>query len=252
LTTKKQEKRAAIFDFDGTLVESHPRRNVAHAQVSEALLKYLSNQGYKVNQESMLELISKLEKEMNERHIYDRDVWWKEAVTQYFGKEIELSESTLTELTVIYWQTVSEESKLFPGVKELLDSLWGKGIKLGLMSDTDGLEGMKAQRIEDAGLVKLFNAIIIPGEDTPETKPSTQPFIKICELLRVSPKNCVHIGDNPKVDISGAKELGMKTIILIPDKAHFQEKTLIPDYLIELKDIKKLEELIPKLLEEER
>jgi len=191
-----------------------------------------------------------MEIEMNEKHIYDRNIWWKEAVKRYFSKDISISESTLTELTTLYWQTVSDESKVFPGAKYLLISLKQKGIQLGLMSDTDGLDGMKAQRIEDAGLVDYFDAIIIPGEDTKETKPSTQPFIKICEILGVAPENSIHIGDNPQVDISGARELGMKTIILTPDKSEFKEKILIPDYIIELKDIKTLEELIPELLKE--
>ena len=245
---KQNHRYAAIFDFDGTLVESHPRRNVAHAKVCEFLLKYLNRQG-SLHREVLLNLIEQMELEMNEKHIYDRDIWWKEAVKRYFSKDISISESTLKELTAIYWQAVSDESKVFPGSKDLLISLRQKGIQLGLMSDTDGLDGMKAQRIEDSGLEGFFDAILVPGEDTKETKPSTQPFIKLCELLGVAPKNCVHVGDNPKVDILGAKELGMKTIILTPDKTCFKEKTLVPDFLIEIKDIKKLEKLIPDLLE---
>ena len=248
MTTKKQEKRATIFDFDGTLVESHPRRNVAHSKVCEFFSKYLTNQRYKVNQQLMLKLISAMEKEMNAKHIYDRNSWWREVLKRYFDKEVPILQSVLNEATVIYWEAVKDESEVFPGIKELLRSLKQKRILLGLISDTDGLKGMKAKRITDSGLRDFFDQILVPGEDTPETKPSTQPFIKMCELLGVSPKNCVHVGDNPKTDISGAKELGMKTIILTPDKTQFKEKTLIPDYLIELKDIKKLEELIPELL----
>jgi len=245
---EKGKRVAAIFDFDGTLVESHPRRNVAHLKVCEFLLQRLNVVQGSIKKEILLNLISQMEIEMNEKHIYDRNIWWKEAVKRYFSKDITISESSLKELTTIYWQTVSDESKVFPGAKDLLISLRQTGIQLGLMSDTDGLDGMKAQRIEDAGLVSFFDAILVPGEDTKETKPATQPFIKICELLGVAPEKCVHVGDNPKVDILGAKELGMKTIILTPDKTRFKEKTLVPDYLIELKDIKKLEELIPELL----
>ena len=244
---KKIKRFAAIFDFDGTLVESHPRRNVAHAKVCEVLLKHLNSKG-SIIREVLSNLISQMEIEMNQKHIYDRDIWWKEAVKRYFSKDISISESTLKELTAIYWQTVSEESKVFPGAKDLLISLRQKGFQLGLMSDTDGLDGMKAQRIEDAGLVSFFDAILVPGEDTKETKPNTQPFIKMCELLGVAPENAIHVGDNPKTDILGAKELGMKTIILTPDKTRFKEKTLVPDLLIEIKDIKKLEKLIPELL----
>lgn len=246
---RKQDQRfAAIFDFDGTLVESHPRRNVAHSKVCEVLLKHLNSKG-SIIREVLSNLISQMEIEMNQKHIYDRDIWWKDAVKRYFSKDISISESTLLELTNIYWQTVIDESLVFPGVEHLLQSLKQKQILLGIISDTDGLKGMKAKRITESGLREFFDQILVPGEDTPETKPSKQPFVKICELLGVAPENCVHIGDNPKTDISGARELGMKTIILIPDKKRFKEKTLVPDLLIEIKDIKKLEKLIPELLE---
>ncbi|MHA2062536.1 MAG: HAD family hydrolase [Candidatus Sifarchaeia archaeon] len=244
---EKGKRVAAIFDFDGTLVESHPQRSVAHLKVCESLLKHLNLQG-SIKKEVLLNLISQMEIEMNEKHFYDRNIWWKEAVKRYFSKDISMSESTLTELTTLYWQTVSDESKVFPKAEDLLISLREKGIQLGLMSDTDGLKNMKAKRITESGLREYFDQILVPGEDTHETKPSTQPFIKICEKLGVAPQNAVHVGDNPQVDISGARELGMKTIILTPDKTRFKEKILIPDYLIELKDIKKLEDLIPELL----
>ena len=74
---RKQDQRfAAIFDFDGTLVESHPRRNVAHSKVCEVLLKHLNSKG-SIIREVLSNLISQMEIEMNQKKIYNRDIYWK-------------------------------------------------------------------------------------------------------------------------------------------------------------------------------
>jgi len=149
----------------------------------------------------------------------------------------------------IYWETVKNKSLVYPEVRGVLHSLRQKGIILGLISDTDGLEGMKLRRITESGLQEFFDAIVIAGEDTREVKPSTQPFIRICELVEVPHEHCVFIADNPEIDVLGPKELGMKTIIIIEDDmTHFQDKTSCPDYFLNRRNLKKLEELIPQLL----
>jgi putative hydrolase of the HAD superfamily len=33
----------------------------------------------------------------------------------------------------------------------------------------------------------------------------------MCNLLKIEPKDCLFVGDNPSRDIKGAKEVGMKT-----------------------------------------
>ena len=250
MTKRKQKEGAAIFDFDGTLIDSFTPRNFAHVKVCEFLLRYIRDKGYKTNKKLMLELISKIEKEMNEKKIYNRNFWWREVLKRYLGKVIQISLSVLTEASFNYWETVKNKSLVYPEVKDVLHSLKQKGIILGLISDTDGLNGMKLRRITESGLQEFFDAIVIAGEDTSEVKPSTQPFIRICELLEVIPENCVFVGDNPEVDILGPKELGMKTIIIGDNLTHFQRKTLCLDYFLERGKLEKLEELISKILRE--
>ena len=59
-----------------------------------------------------------------------------------------------------------------------------------------------------------------------ETKPDKHPFIRICGLLKVAPASCLYVGDNPAVDVAGAEQIGMKTILIRNSTANFQETTI--------------------------
>jgi putative hydrolase of the HAD superfamily len=185
---------------------------------------------------------------MNEKKVYDRNFWWKEVLKKYLGKVIRISPSVLREATYIYWETVRNKSIVYQGIKNMLNSLKHKGFALGLISDTDGLEGMKSRRIGESGLREFFDAIVIAGEDTREVKPSTQPFLRISQLLEIPLEHCVFVGDNPEVDVSGPKQLGMKTIIIGDEMPQPTEKTSRPDYFIRREDLGELGEIIPRML----
>jgi len=246
---EKVKKVAVIFDFDGTLVDSFTPRKFAHAKVGEFLAKYLQEQGYEANKKILMDLIAQIEKEMNEKKIYDRNFWWKEVLKRYTGKNnIRIPSSILEEASLSYWETVKNRSSIYSGVEDVLSSLRQKGIALGLLSDTDGLNGMKLKRIKKTGLQRFFDVIVVAGEDTKEVKPSTEPFIKVCRLLDVSPKNCVFVGDNPQVDIIGPKKLGMKTVLIGEDDISSKEELIFPDYFIKRERFIEIKKLIPKIL----
>jgi putative hydrolase of the HAD superfamily len=242
------ESGAIIFDFDGTLIDSYTQRKFAHLEVCKFLSNYINKRELEFDQKMMLELISKIEIEMSDGREWDRNVWWKEVLKRCLGRNIQIPSAILTDVSLIYWNTIKEKSFVYPGIKDLLRVLKQRGVLLGLLSDTDGLKGMKSKRIADSGLSEFFDAILIAGEDTKEVKPHKQPFIKIAKLLRVPLEKCIFVGDNPKTDVIGAKELGMKTIIVEDNLSHFGESTIYPDFFIKRENIGKLEELIVKLL----
>jgi putative hydrolase of the HAD superfamily len=248
MTKGKKGERASIFDFDGTLIDSFTPRTLAHGEVCEFLVRYMRNEGYEPKRRLMLELISRAEKEMNEKKVYDRNFWWKEVLKKYLGKVIRISPLVFREATYIYWETVRNKSLVYPGVENVLNSLKHKGLALGLISDTDGLEGMKSRRIGESGLREFFDAIVVAGEDIQAVKPSTKPFLRMCELLEIRPEDCVFVGDNPEVDVSGPKQLGMKTIIIGGEIPQPTEKTSRPDSFIRREDLGELGEIIPRML----
>ncbi len=249
MTGRRAKAGAALFDFDGTLIDSFSPRKKAHRAVGAFLTAYLCNQGCDLKREVLLESISRLEGEMNERRIYDRSLWWDEVLREYLDEAVRIPPSLLAGASSIYWETVRRNSRVYQGIDNMLRSLRQRGVVMGLISDTDGLDGMKLVRIEESRLREFFDAIVVAGEDTKEVKPSTQPFTRVCELLHVVPEQCVFVGDNPEVDVIGPRKLGMKTIIIGAEKPQSGEGVSRPDFFIRRENVKELEDLIQQLLE---
>jgi putative hydrolase of the HAD superfamily len=237
---------AAIFDFDGTLVDSYTPRKNTHKKVAAFLVKPLGIQDSPAHRRTMFQIISKIDVEMHQNKIYDRNLWWKEAATHYFGKATEISESMLTQASTLYWESIMKKSAVYPGVKSTLRILKRRGIKLALVSDTDGLKGMKTERIEASGLRKFFDATLVSGEETIEVKPHSEPFALISERLGIPAERCVSVGDNPETDVDGGLKLGMK-VVIIRSKETRNVKDPQPYYLV---DRRRLTNLIIRLLEE--
>lgn len=204
----------AVFDFDGTLVDSFTPRKNAHKKVSVFLLDRIGRHSSETDVKRMYEIVSKIETEMNLNKVYDRDGWWPKVMKRYADKPIDLPESTIAEASALYWESIKKRTTVYHGVPSMLDALKHKNIKLGIISDTDGLKGMKMGRIEASGLAKLFDAIVVAGEDTVNVKPDPEPYTLIAEKMEVSPESCISIGDNPSTDVDGALRTRMRAVII--------------------------------------
>ena len=238
-----------IFDFDGTLMDSFACRKLAYIQVVNILADYGKDQGCKINREAMVALISDIDREMSAKLIYDREVWFSEAVKKCCTTAFKMPRRVLSEAVLSYWNSIVKHSLPYPGAVDLLVSLKMKNMHLGMLSDTDGLKGMKYQRLCLSGLVGFFDAIVVSGEDTKETKPHKHAFIKICDLLKIAPTSCVYVGDNPQVDVAGANQIGMKTILIRNSTTNFHETKFKPDCILGRERFSELELLICKLLQ---
>ena len=241
-------KVAVIFDFDGTLVDSYTHRGSAHLVVRDLLLDYVAQKGYESRRAKMLRLISGVEEEMTLKREYNRTVWFLEVLRRYTGEKGKFSSKVPAKATLAYWNSIVVNSFLYPRVEEILSSLKKNGLLVGLLSDTDGLKGMKTKRITRSGLGKFFDAVVIAGEDTREVKPQKQPFSKISKLLGVSTKDCVYVGDDPNVDVAGAKELAMKTVIIRNPRASFHRILTLPDYILKRERFGEIEGLIGQFI----
>ncbi|MBN2378662.1 HAD family hydrolase [candidate division WOR-3 bacterium] len=210
--------KAAIFDFDGTLADSFTPRKLAHTEVASYLINYLRSWGHDPGPERALWAIQRLETEMNARRVFDRNQWWEILVKTY--RSTPFKEEVLEHATRLYWDTIRDNSAVYKGVPEMLAQLTDRGILLGLLTDTDGLPGSKQKRIEASGLTDYFASVVIAGEDTNLTKPSTEPFEKACAELDVEPDNCVYVCDDSETDLPGAETLGMQTLLMIEVLKH--------------------------------
>jgi putative hydrolase of the HAD superfamily len=98
----------------------------------------------------------------------------------------------------------------FPDAIDLLTTL-AQSYKIGLVSD--GYLEVQQRKWLALGLDTFFDAVVFSDKLGRENwKPSTAPFKLVLEQLNISPEFSVYIGDNPRKDFFGARQLGMYTI----------------------------------------
>jgi putative hydrolase of the HAD superfamily len=95
----------------------------------------------------------------------------------------------------------------YPYVKECLYAMKEGGLKLAVLSDFPlggKLGGLRLSGIWDAELC---------SEEIGALKPHLLPFLRLAERLDLPPERILYVGNNPKYDIAGAKNAGMKTAL---------------------------------------
>ena len=229
--------KAVLFDLDETLIDSIQGHVGAHAEICRILKEFLKEKKIFVDEKGLLAQVSKLDDEMNRQFRYDRDEWWPELLKRMM-MEVELPQDLIKELTRSYWLAYASSAKPYPDTLPTLQYLRNKGYLLGLLSDTDRVPGMKRYRIDIQPFRDLFHITLVSGEETKETKPSSEPFLVASEKLGVKPEECIFVGDKPFADVEGARKAGMMTVLVyrrdwgVEVKANFTVRSLS-----ELKDI---------------
>jgi len=209
----KRDFKAVLFDLDETLTDSSDGLEAAHRAVTERLHNYLRQHGVEVNETTLRSKLNTLEDKMNIETKYDRDKWWPELLPA-FGLKQKLPRQIAEELTQLYWTNYSNADYPYADAESTLSYLKQKGYKLGLITDTDGKPGIKNRRLARFDFIRLFDVVVISGEDTLRTKPSPEPFLFAASELGLPASKCIFVGDKPFTDIKGAKAAGMRTVLV--------------------------------------
>ncbi|MDR2868512.1 MAG: HAD family phosphatase [Bacteroidales bacterium] len=98
------------------------------------------------------------------------------------------------------------------GVENLFDSLTQSNIKIAVFSDYSAV----AERMSAVGLnCQNKNIALFSAEEFGALKPAPRPFLEIAKQWQVNPKKTLVIGDRTDTDGIGAKNAGMKFLLLI-------------------------------------
>ena len=211
LNTKHQTRvtmiKAVIFDFGQTLVNS---ANGFRTAEKEAQDKLFANLGLTVR-EDFLTIYRRLRKEFHDCSNFSRYSLWQEVFYYYC---VAVESNLLVRWETEYWETVKKNTTLFPEVNNVLSSL-GTRYEIALITNTQGQKASGGHRISlYPQLEKFFQAIIVAGEGGLPAKPSPEPFKKCLDSLGISAAQAVYIGDDWRIDICGARDVGMHTIWL--------------------------------------
>lgn len=102
--------------------------------------------------------------------------------------------------------------------------------RLGIL--TNGLPAMQARKVAALGLAPLVDAVIYACEHGSGCgKPDAAPFRAALTTLGVSPRHAVFVGDNPWNDIAGARQSGLRAI-LVTRRGEPEDAGVRPDRIV--------------------
>lgn len=179
--------RAVLFDFDGTLADTAP-------DLAAAVNRMRLEQGREPLPIERLRPFA--------------SAGARGLVHAGFGVKPEDAEYAALRETFLeyYAERVCEETKLFPGIAELLGELRARAIAWGIVTN-------KATRFTEriVSLLKLEPDCVACGDTTPHLKPHPAPLLHAAQQLKLAPENCVYLGDDLR-DMKAAHAAGMRPI----------------------------------------
>jgi pyrophosphatase PpaX len=199
--------RAALFDFDGTLVDTTDLiyQSMRHA-AGEVLGREISREVLMAN------------------------------VGQALPRQMELLSAEHAEALLDSYRLHNEENhdaliKEFPGVEESLARLRSAGVRVAVVTSKRRFSVDMALKTFP-GLGKVVDQWVTM-EDTTEHKPRPEPLLKGLELLgNVPRKQAAYVGDSP-FDVAAAKAAGVRSVAV--SWGAFSEDALRaaePDHLV--------------------
>ena len=209
--TTRHEKRAALWDVDGTLIDSREYHWLSWRGA-------LAEEGFNVTPEQFADSFGRRNDEILRGYF---PAYSSEEITRV-GEAKE----------VAYRRLVRERGiGLLPGVRRWLDRLRGEGWRQAVASSAPraNLEVI----VEALGLDGYF-AAIAAAEDVTEGKPDPQVFLVAAARLGVEPSSCVVVEDAP-AGTEAARRAGMRCVGVLSSRGEL-EADLVVRTLEELPD----------------
>lgn len=206
--------KAVIFDMDGVIVDSEP----IHFKSDILTMRHY---GKHITEEELSYYIG----------ISNPDMW--KDLREKFALEVSVEE--LLETQFAYKKQLIGDKKLEPinGIKDLLDELKSRGIRIGLASSSsrEFIELM----LSNLGIDEYFE-VVISGEEVQRGKPFPDIFIKAAQGLGVDPLDCLVIEDSGH-GVKAAKSAGMKCIGFVSPNSGDQDLSLADEIVHSIEEI---------------
>jgi len=98
-----------------------------------------------------------------------------------------------------------------------LVEMGARGLRLAVISNTMRTPGRVLRRIfEGAGILAPFSVLTF-SDECGIRKPDPEIFLRTLRQIGVEPEAAVHVGDDPVLDVEGARDAGMRVIQVAPE-----------------------------------
>ncbi len=207
-----------LWDYDKnaqeTLTELYAQLNVSDSVPLKKFIKVY----YEVNEKMWVKY--------NNKQI-NRDYIKEYRFVEVFRK-VGIDESYAEDSSNYFMNNCSRKPHLIEYAKITLDYLVKK-YKLHII--TNGFNDVQPVKLSSSGIQDYFE-VIVTSETSQARKPEPEIFEDALKKASASKIESVMIGDNPKTDVHGARDFGIKTILFDPSG----RKRSMADYSIQSLD----------------
>ncbi len=185
--------KAVIFDLDGTLIHTAPdlvqavnlmRRDMDMPELANDLvMTWIGNGAVRLVKRALTES------------------WDAEPDADLFARGHALFHDH-------YLRGVSEHSEPYPDVREALNELRARGLRMACVTNKPVV--FTEPLLEELELDQFFDSVL-SGDSLAEKKPHPLPLQHVCELFRVAAEDAIVVGDSAN-DIKAAKAAGLRVI----------------------------------------
>lgn len=218
MDTGEHPIRAVTFDLWETLLFESDGASQRRADArSRNLAMALNNLDVQVSVEQVSEAISKTVSSLLALWDENRDMGCVEQVRLIIknvsGDSLDLRREWTNELVSAYTLSVLEVPPyLNPDGRRVLEDLKKRRKLVGLICNTGLTPGTGLRKfLVDEGVAECFDLMLF-SEEIGIRKPDPRIFHMAAQRLGVQPFEIVHVGDNLKADVWGAKNAGLKAI----------------------------------------
>ena len=188
---------AVIFDLDGTLIDSVP----IYYNLIDIIFDRLGIPP--APQSTLLEAMKNGE--------FEWDLVLPDELRNQKHQIVEKAREIIDEIAPPMFHN---QIKLISGSANTLKKMAAKGLRMALVTSTiREYMTIKLAPLVEAGVADLFE-VVITADDVKNKKPHAEPLVLCGEKMRLTPPNCIYVGDT-RVDIKAGKAAGMKTVAVL-------------------------------------
>jgi len=238
------------FDLWNTLLSNKPQDNERFKQKRlEAIQGLLKEDGLKVDFDSLYRAHEQGFEKCKETWKKNLDLDTQEQLKIMFGflddlRLRSIPQSLMPKLEEAFLAPILKDPPpLIEGAKKIVSYVQAEGYRIGLICNTGRTPGrIIRELLKNLDMIKYFEALTFSNE-LRIRKPDPRIFLHALSQLKSDPANSMHVGDELKLDVLGARITGMISVHFNPNQTSYTE--IQPDFSI--KELTELEITLEKI-----
>jgi putative hydrolase of the HAD superfamily len=226
LSPNEKPFKAVTFDLWQTLIfESEEDNSIRSANRCRDFAKTLNKYGYDVSPSKVASAIEGTIGELLKIWDENKDVTHRDQL-QYLinyalGNEARLKEDWVHELSIAYVSSIFDVPPcLKSDAKKTLQWIQSQDMRIGLICNTGITPGFALRKLlSQIGIAGFFESMIF-SDEVGVRKPDSKVFRLAAKELGTKSREMIHVGDNLKTDVWGARSAGFRAIHLASEEGH--------------------------------